>query len=237
MTRSSPSSALFYQVYRERPGCLQYKRASKPGKEPSDPGCVREGGMSANKAIITAAIITAVAAIIAALITAMVASGRPNRGQVSGGQPSSSAAVSTPPSVRGAPPTRTTTAPNGTVLGSYNFTLGQYRSAPLGPTAPTQSQILSGSGQDVIWNTGAGGAPLQTGSGDTMLILPSGATPTYRVCKADTITSDEESRDAGTAYCLREATGRMAGVTVASAHVSQSPWYLNLHVVIWKYSP
>jgi hypothetical protein len=160
-----------------------------------------------------------------------------NGGSVSVGQPASqpasSAAVSTPPSGGGA---TGTTAPNGTVLGSYTFTLGQYRSASLGPMPPTQAQILSGSGQDVIWNTGAGGAPLQTGGGDTMLYLPSGATPTYQACKADTKTTDEESYNAGTAYCLIEATGGMAGVTVTSASVSQSPWYLDLHVTIWEYS-
>lgn len=160
-----------------------------------------------------------------------------NGGPVSAGQPASqpasSAAVSAPPSGGGA---TVTTAPNGTVLGSYPFTLPQYGSAPLGPTAPTQAQILSRTGQDIIWNTGAGGSPLQTGGGDTMLYLPSGATPTYQACKADAKTTDEESYNAGTAYCLIEATGRMAGVTVTSASVSQSPWYLDLHVTIWEYS-
>jgi hypothetical protein len=130
-----------------------------------------------------------------------------------------------------------TTPGNGTLLGSYTFTLPQYGSAPLGAAAPDQAQILSGTGRDVIWNTGAGGAPLQTGGGDQMLSLPSGATPTYQACKTDTLTSDEESNNAGTAYCIIETTGEMAGVTVASANLSQSPWYLVLHVMVWENSP
>lgn len=129
------------------------------------------------------------------------------------------------------------TSENGALLGSYTFTLPQYGSAPLGTSAPTQAQILGGTGQDVIWNTGAGGSPLQTGGGDQMLSLPSGSTPTYQACKTDTLTSGEESYNAGTAYCIIEATGKMAGVTVVSADVSQSPWYLVLHVVIWENSP
>jgi len=131
----------------------------------------------------------------------------------------------------------TPTSANGTVLGSYTFTLPQYDSAPLGTTAPDQAQILSGTGQDVIWNTGAGGSPLQTGGGDKMLNLPSGSTPTYQACTTDTLSSGESSPNAGTAFCLIEATGKMAGVTIASANNSQSPYFLVLHVVIWENSP
>ena len=140
------------------------------------------------------------------------------------------------PPTTGSSPGAGTTA-NGTLLGSYTFTLPQYGTAPLGTTAPDQAQILSGTGQDVKWNTGAGGAPLQTGGGDQMLSLPSGSTPTYQACKADILTSVEESYNAGTAYCIIEATGKMAGVTVASANTSQSPWSLVLHVIIWENSP
>jgi len=130
-----------------------------------------------------------------------------------------------------------TTPANGTLLGSYTFTLPQYGSAPLGPAAPDQAQILGGTGRDVIWNTGAGGAPLQTGGGDQMLSLPTGATPTYQACKTDTLTSDEESNNAGTAYCIIETTGEMAGVTVVSANLAQTPWYLVLHVMVWENAP
>src|SRR5438552_43000 len=56
-----------------------------------------------------------------------------------------------------------TTQANGTLLGSYGFTLPANGSAPLGPTAPTQAQILSRTGKDVIWYTDLGGSPLSTG--------------------------------------------------------------------------
>lgn len=129
------------------------------------------------------------------------------------------------------------TTADGTLMGSYTFTLPQYGSAPLGATTPDQAQILSGTGKDVIWNTGAGGAPLQTGGGDQMLSLPNGSTPTYQMCKTDTLTSGEESYNAGTAYCIIEATGRIAGVVVQSANTAQSPWSLVLHVTIWENAP
>jgi hypothetical protein len=70
-----------------------------------------------------------------------------------------------------------------------------------------------------------------------MLSLPNGATPTYQACKTDTLTSDEESNNAGTAYCLIETTGEMAGVTVVSANLAQTPWYLVLHVMVWENAP
>lgn len=132
----------------------------------------------------------------------------------------------------------TATSANGAVLGSYTFTLPQYDSAPLGTTAPDQAQILSGTGQDVIWNTGAGSSPLETGGGDKLLNLPSGSTPTYQACSTDTLSSGEVvNPNAGNAFCLIEATGKMAGVTITSANNSQSPYYLVLHVVIWENSP
>jgi hypothetical protein len=128
-------------------------------------------------------------------------------------------------------------AGNGVLLGSYRFTLPQNGSAPLGPTAPTQAQILSGTGKDVVWNTDLGGSPLSAGGGDQILSLPNGATPTYQACKADTLTSANESYNAGTAYCIIEATGKMAGVTVETANVAQSPYYLVLRVMVWENSP
>src|ERR1700733_10068495 len=106
-------------------------------------------------------------------------------------------AASTP----GASSGSTATSANGTVLGSYTFTLPQYDSAPLGTTAPDQAQILSGTGQDVVWNTGAGGSPLETGGGDKMLNLPSGSTPTYQACTTDTLSSGEVvNPNAGNAF-------------------------------------
>ncbi len=130
------------------------------------------------------------------------------------------------------------TTANGTALASYTFTLPQYDSAPLGTTAPDQAQVLSGTGQDVVWNTGAGGSPLETGGGDKLLNLPSGSTPTYQTCTTDTLSSGEVvNPTSGNAFCLIEATGKMAGVTITSANNSQSPYYLVLHVVIWENSP
>ena len=129
----------------------------------------------------------------------------------------------------------TGTSANGDLLGSYTFRLGQYTSAPLGATAPTQAQILANSG-DIVWNTGSGGSPLQPGSGEQFANLPSGTTPTYQACKADTVFSNTASPNPGTAFCIIETTGKMAGVTVASANLTQSPYYLNLHVAVWANS-
>jgi hypothetical protein len=182
----------------------------------------------------------------AAASTTTASSARPSVAASATVAPSSPAPSSLPSSAAAAPSVSpgvsttsgaATTPANGTLLGSYTFTLPQYGSAPLGAAAPDQAQILSATGRDVIWNTGAGGAPLQTGGGDQMLSLPSGATPTYQACKTDTLTSDEESNNAGTAYCLIETTGEMAGVTVVSANLAQTPWYLVLHVMVWENAP
>jgi hypothetical protein len=134
------------------------------------------------------------------------------------------------------PRASTGTATDGDLLGSYTFRLGQYTSAPLGATAPTQAQILANSG-DIGWNTGAGGSPLQPGNGEQFANLPSGTTPTYQSCKADTVFSNSASPNVGTAFCVIETTGRIAGVTVVSTNMTQTPWYLNLHVTVWVNTP
>jgi hypothetical protein len=41
------------------------------------------------------------------------------------------------------------------------------------------------------------------------------------------------SADQGTAFCIVETSGRVAGITVAS--VSTSPYYLVLKVTLWQY--
>ena len=186
--------------------------------------------------------ITALTGLIGVLIAAGFFVGRSTGSP--GAQPTRTVTITETPSAAGShsPASGSSTetgspSSDGDLLGSYTFTLPESGSAALGPTAPTQAQILAGKGMDVIWNTGAGGAPLQTGGGDQMVSLPNGATPTYQACKADTITSVEESFNAGTAYCIIENTGRMAGVTVVSANFPQSPEYLVLHVTIWGNSP
>jgi hypothetical protein len=132
-------------------------------------------------------------------------------------------------------PTGVQASANGHLLGSYTFRLGQYTSAPLGATAPTQAQILANSG-DIVWNTGAGGAPLQPGTGEQIANLSNGSTPTYHACKTDTVFSVSASPNQGTAFCIIETTGRMAGVIVVSTNLSQQPYYLILHVAVWTNS-
>jgi hypothetical protein len=200
-------------------------------------------GLMARIAELGPAWITAITGLIAVLVAAGFFAGRSTGSP--GAQPTKTITVTETPSAtrsQASPssdsPTGTQSPiPNGTLLGSYTFTLPGYGSAPLGTTAPTQAQILAGTGKDVIWNTGAGGAPLQTGGGDQMLSLSNGATPTYQTCKNDTITSDEESYNVGTTYCLIETTGKMAAVSVVSSDATQPPLSIVLHVLVWQNSP
>lgn len=114
---------------------------------------------------------------------------------------------------------------DGAQLGLYSVTLPPNRSVPLGPTAPTQSQIAAGSGSGVIWESG-GLIPVGV---DKMLSLALGTIPTYQGCAADSSDASGASTIPETAFCLVEP-GRIAGVMVTS----RSSTYVVLQVTIWQ---
>jgi hypothetical protein len=123
----------------------------------------------------------------------------------------------------------TGTAGNGTQLApSYLFQLTNSYSAPLGLTKPTQAQIGRGVASYDIFYYDA----FQPGPGEKMLSLPNGSTPTYTACATDTVFVGSASATPGTAFCIVETTGRVAGVTVTS--INGSPNYAVLKVTLWQ---
>jgi hypothetical protein len=125
-------------------------------------------------------------------------------------------------------PEDASTAGNGTQLGSYSFPLTGAYSAVLGPTEPTQAQIGQGlASYDITYFYG-----FHPGPGENMWILPNGSTPTYSACATDRIPVGSAPQTQGTAFCILETTGRMAGITVTS--MNNSPNYAVLQVTLWQ---
>jgi len=125
--------------------------------------------------------------------------------------------------------TPTPTTPNGTELGSYNFDLTNGYGAPLATTAPTRVQISAGTGDDIYYD-----GAISAQSGDQMLSLPAGSTPTFAACSSDTLIGGQQSAVRGTTFCIVE-NGYLAGVSVASIGTSTSgSEYLVLDVTIWQ---
>jgi hypothetical protein len=105
--------------------------------------------------------------------------------------------------------------------------------APLGATKPTlamMAQYGSGSSYDVEFSNEFDA--LFPASGEQMLKLPSGSTPTYATCTANTLVVEDEPANPGTAFCIKETSGLMAGVTVVTT--GASPNSVTLKVILWK---
>jgi hypothetical protein len=138
--------------------------------------------------------------------------------------------VSAPaPSPAASSPAPADTAGNGTEVGAYTFNLTQVYSAPLGPTAPTQSEIASGGSCDVQYN-----GEIYSCNSEKIISLPSGSTPTYSACTTGTIFVDGVNPTKGNAFCIIETSGQVAGVTVAGVGTSPNN-YITLKVTVWKY--
>jgi hypothetical protein len=120
------------------------------------------------------------------------------------------------------------TADDGAQLGSYSFQLTNGYSAPLGPKAPTQSQIAAGGAYDISYN-----GAVSAGSNEKIVSLPSGVTPTYSACTTGTVFEPFASVTQGITFCIIETTGLVAGVTLTS--VSTTPTYVEFNVTIWRY--
>jgi hypothetical protein len=128
-----------------------------------------------------------------------------------------------------ASPAPVSTAGNGTQLGTYTITLTNGYSAALGPSAPTQAQIAANGSCDVQYN-----GDIYSCNYEKIISLPSGSTPTYSACTTGTLFETSPSVAQGTAFCIIETGGRVAGVTIATVGTSPSN-YVNLSVTVWKY--
>jgi hypothetical protein len=119
----------------------------------------------------------------------------------------------------------------GVQLGTYSFGLTNGYDAPLGPTAPKQSQIMPanvGGSYDIGFNSS-----VYAGSNEKMIGLPQGSTPTYSACSTGTVFETAASPLAqGTSFCIEETSGDIAGVTITS--VGGSPLYTAFKVILWR---
>lgn len=183
--------------------------------------------------------ISALAALLAALAAAGFFAGRVSASPTPTAQPTVFVTTTVTPSPAsqadstGGPSTSSpsvgNTAGNGTELGAYTFRLTNGYAAPLGASAPTQAQITqSGTSYDVYFN-----GEITAGSNERIISLASGSTPTYSACTTGTVFEQSPPANQGTAFCIIETSGRVAGVTVAS--VGNSPYYLVLKVTTWQY--
>jgi hypothetical protein len=178
--------------------------------------------------------IGAIAALISALTTAGFFAGRvtapaasgPPKPTITPTAPSTSVSTGSDSSGQGS------TSPNGTQLGSYSIELPMDLGVLIGPMKPTQSQFSKSGVGDIEQDY----YDVSALNGDKMLSLAGGTTPTYRMCTADTLYENQTSGiTPGTAFCLVETAGRMAGVTVSSVSSTQ-PFYIVLNVTIWQNS-
>lgn len=126
-------------------------------------------------------------------------------------------------------PAPASTVGNGTLEGTYSFQLTEPYSAPLGATAPTQAQIASGAACDVYYN-----GQITSCNSEKIVSLPNGSTPSYSACTASTLFEDSASANQGTAFCIIETSGRVAGISVAAAGNTPS-YYVTLKVSVWQY--
>jgi hypothetical protein len=126
-------------------------------------------------------------------------------------------------------PLPASTAGNGTLEGTYSFQLTEPYSAPLGATAPTQAQIAAGAACDIYYN-----GEITSCNSEKIVSLPNGSTPSYSACTASTLFEDSASANQGTAFCIIETSGRVAGISVAAAGNTPS-YYVTLKVSVWQY--
>jgi hypothetical protein len=137
--------------------------------------------------------------------------------------PSASTANQTP-----SPSGVTSTAGNGTQVATYSFQLVNGYNAPLGLSAPTQAQIAAGGNYDLYFN-----GSVAPGSGEQMLSLPNGSTPSYSACTANTLFIQNLQPAQGASFCIVETSGHMAGVTITA--LGSSPYSITVKVTLWKY--
>jgi hypothetical protein len=128
-------------------------------------------------------------------------------------------------------------ASGGTQLASYPVNLPPGYAVPLGVTPPTQSQFIHVGGfGDLVLNTSGlvgPGSNLLPLSGDKMILLKSGSTPTYKTCSTGTGFVSSVDNTTGAAFCLIEGTGKLAGISVSSIGSAQ-PYDSVLQVTVWQ---
>lgn len=204
------------------------------GSDPSSQQSREKGGLT-RFAELGPAWIASLATLIVALTGAGFFAGRVSASSSQSAQPPKTVTrtvTATPTSPQGASTSGTTsTTGNGTELGTYTFRLPSGYGAPLASTAPTQSEIAAAGGaDDITWPTEL--APLSVGNGDQMVGLPNGSTPTYSSCTGNTTLQNVASTNQGTAFCIIETSGRVAGVAVTSI-VRSTNSYITLQVTVW----
>jgi hypothetical protein len=143
--------------------------------------------------------------------------------------PSAPSAPASPTTTTSPTPADTDTAGNGTQEGAYTFNLTNGYSAPLGPTAPTQSEIAAGGSCDVTYN-----GEIYSCNEEKVISLPNGSTPSYTACTTGTIFVDDVDPTQGNVFCILETSGQVAGVAVTAAGSSPNN-YVTFKVTVWKY--
>jgi hypothetical protein len=146
---------------------------------------------------------------------------------------------SAPASAASSPATPTPSGPaattgDGSQLGAYSFQLTYGYGAPLGSAAPTQSQMVSASSAGP-WDISYNGY-VYPGSDEKMISLPDGATPTYSACTTGTTFIQDATPDKGTAFCIIETNGQVAGVVISGLNSSPANT-ASFKVTAWKYVP
>jgi hypothetical protein len=124
----------------------------------------------------------------------------------------------------------------GTVLGTYALTMSAGYTVPLGPTAPTQSELSSTGMGDLTYNTFAGEATLNSTAQSILYSLPSGTTPTYSGCIDDLDIQQAAGAGTGTSFCLSiKNQSLMDSVTVSYINTSEiNPTDVMINVTVWK---
>jgi hypothetical protein len=124
----------------------------------------------------------------------------------------------------------------GTRLATYGFELAAGYSAPLGPAAPTQSQVLAGDSGDIRAVPAPDGVLLQPGAAARMLVLSSGTTaPSFQTCATAVTSTASVLATPGLAVCLL-TDDELVGIKVTGVHRTQPGESVTLQVVVWQAS-
>lgn len=138
----------------------------------------------------------------------------------------------------GTPSTGSSDLPRDKRVGAYSLVLSGGAYAPLGPTRPTLLQVQEATQQSegvIQWRSVDAPDQFNSGTGDSMVMLPNGTTPTFTACMAQTAPTPSVHVPQGSAFCILEPGYIVAGVYVNSLNLS-TPGEADLQITIWKYS-
>lgn len=180
-------------------------------------------------------VIGGIAAAITLLVTISIEFWMPNT-QNASSLPSSPPATLEPSTVK--VPTGSLSLPHSKKVGAYSFLLSANNYSPLRAHRPTGLQVredtLEQSG-DIQWREVDYPDQFNSGTGDSMVQLPSGTTtPTFATCIAQTAAVPSVHARQGSAFCEMEPGHIIAGVFVKSINLVASK--ADLQITVWKYS-